>query len=711
MRYTPSLTDFQNFLISEQIYSPYEIEDVLKMVRPYFRFSWSNKKLKYFNVPCAFDIETSSFIDKDGEKTAIMYEWSFCIYGAVIIGRTWSEFVTMINTLSRALQITDEKRLIIFVHNLAYEFQFMRKHFIWTKVFSMDVRKPLYAVTDKGVEFRCSYLLSGYSLAKLADQLHDIDIKKKTGDLDYELLRHHKTPLTDAEIGYCVNDVKVVAAYIAERADQDGGISRLQLTKTGYVRKYCKDACFYEPDKPKKKSAKRARYKEIINGMTLEPDEYKQLKRAFQGGFTHANPMYSGKVMRDVTSYDFTSSYPAVMISERFPMSRSELIELDSADDFYHQIKYYCCLFDIEFTHIRSRYIFDSYISSSKCFKLDKPVINNGRVVAADRLCCSITEQDFIIIKSMYKWDTVRIANFRRYRRDYLPRDFVIAILTLYGNKTTLKGVSGKEAEYLNSKEMVNSCYGMTVTDIVRPEIVYEDGWRGLKTPDLSEAIQKYNTNQGRFLFYPWGVWVTAYARRNLFTGILEFKDDYIYSDTDSLKVVRAEDHAEYLTKYNDMIINKLYRAMDYHGLDRSLIEPETIKGIKKPLGVWDFDGSYSRFKTLGAKRYMVEYADSHDISITVSGLNKRTTVPYILEKSEDPFEFFERDMYIPAGYTGKNTHTYIDEKRSGVLRDYLGNECSYEELSAVHMSGADYSLSIAREYADYLSDVQEVSL
>lgn len=704
-------TIFQNFLTSEQIYHPYEIEDVLKMVRPNFRFSWSNKKLKYFNVPCSFDIETTSFIDRNGEKTAVMYAWSFCLYGAVIIGRTWREFIVMINTLSRLLDLKEEKRLIIFVHNLSYEFQFIRKYFNWDKVFSMDVRKPLYAVTDNGIEFRCSYLLSGYNLAKLADQLHDVKLDKKIGDLDYSLLRHSKTPLTDAEIGYCVNDVRIVAAYIAEKADQDGGIALLPLTKTGYVRRYCKDACFYEPDKPKKKSAKRARYKEIINGMTLEPDEYQQLKRAFQGGFTHANPMYSGKVMQDVTSYDFTSSYPAVMIAERYPMSKAEMVDITSSKEFYHNLRYYCCLFDIEFNNLQSRYIFDSYISSYKCYRLDKAVINNGRVVSADKLCTTITEQDFVIIKAMYKWDSVRIANFRRYKRDYLPTDFVKSILQLYENKTVLKGVACKEIEYLNSKEMVNSCYGMTVTDIVRPEIVYEDGWHGVRIPDLREAIDKYNSNQGRFLFYPWGVWVTAYARRNLFTGILEFKEDYIYSDTDSLKVLHAADHTKYLSRYNDRIIDKLHRAMDYHGLDHSLISPATVKGAHKPLGVWDFDGSYDRFKTLGAKRYMVEYADTHDISITVSGLNKKICVPYIIAHSDDPFSFFNRDMYIPAGATGKNTHTYIDEVRTGVLRDYLGTECEYTELSAVHMEGADYSLSIAREYADYLSDVQEVSI
>ena len=211
-----ALTGFRDFLKSNEIYKPSEILSVLKMVRPNFRFSYSNNKIKYFNVPCSFDIETSSFFRSTGnneqEKTAIMYEWTFGIYGAVIIGREWGEFISMIETLSNELKLTNEKRLIIYVHNLSYEFQFMRKWFEWEKVFSIDNRKPIYALTIAGVEFRCSYLLSGYSLAKLGDDLRTYEIKKLVGALDYEKIRHNKTRLTPEEIAYCVNDVRVVMA-------------------------------------------------------------------------------------------------------------------------------------------------------------------------------------------------------------------------------------------------------------------------------------------------------------------------------------------------------------------------------------------------------------------------------------------------------------------------------------------------------------------
>lgn len=500
---------FRDFLSNDKIYKPSQILDVLKLVRPYFRFSYSNKKTKYFNVPCAFDIETSSFFRSTGnepEKVAIMYEWTFGIYGAVIVGRTWEEFVIMMHTLSGALDLQDNKRLICYIHNASYEFQFMRKWFEWEKVFSLDSRKPIYMLTTTGIEFRCSYLLSGYSLEKLGDELRTYDVKKLVGYLDYEKIRHSKTPLTPDELAYCVNDVRVVMAYIAERIETDGGLARLPLTKTGYVRNYCRNSCFYEPGEQRKKSFKRLRYMDIMKGLRLTPDEYKQLTRAFQGGFTHANPFYSGKLVQNITSFDFTSSYPCVMIAEKFPMSSGEKIEITTQEQFEKNLQLYCCLFDIEFVGLQSKLWFDSYISISRCWDVQKAVINNGRVVSAEHLRTTITEQDFLIIKKFYSWDGFRIGTFRRYKKDYLPTDFVKAILKLYHDKTAYKNLENFEIIYNMSKSMLNACYGMAVTAVVRPEYNYIDDWCDPIEPDYEKAIKDYNNSRSRFLFYPWGV-------------------------------------------------------------------------------------------------------------------------------------------------------------------------------------------------------------
>ena len=706
---------FLNFFQSEKTYKPDEILDVLQMTMTDEKTLKTNKKIEYYNTPFSFDIETSSFfrpVGKEDEKVAIMYEWTFGVNGAVIVGRTWDEFFPMLQTICNYLNLSINKRICVYVHNLSYEFQFIRKWLEWEKVFSISERKPIYALTTTGIEFRCSYVLSGYSLQKLGDELQTYQIQKLVGNLDYEKIRHNKTPMTKKEIDYCVNDVKVVLAYIKERIEIDGDITKIPLTKTGYVRNYCRNRCFYEKGVSRKKTFKRQRYMEIMKSLRLTPDEYKQLKRAFQGGFTHANPFYSGKVIENVSSDDFTSSYPAVMVSEKFPMSSSEVVEIKNKEDFERNLKLYCCLFDIEIDGLMSELWFENYLSISRCWGVRGAVVNNGRIVSAEHLYTTVTETDFAIMKKFYTWKQIKIGKFRRYKKDYLPTDFIKAILKLYRDKTTLKGIEGKEIEYLKSKEMLNSCYGMAVTDIVRDDIIYTDHWltSDEKEPvDVEKAISQYNNNSSRFLFYPWGVWVTAYARRNLFSGIVAFGCDYVYSDTDSIKAINHEKHMDYINKYNDMIRTQLYEAMKYHGIPRDAIEPETIKGVKKCLGVWDYEGKYTRFKTLGAKRYMVE--KDGEINITVSGLNKKICVPYLMKKwgKKDVFEHFNDDLYIPPEYTGKNTHTYIDDERIGTVTDYLGNVANYKELSGVHLMKADYSLSISREYSDYLRQINDV--
>jgi hypothetical protein len=136
-----------------------------------------------------------------GEKFAFMYVWLFGLgYGKpVYYGRTWEEFSEFCKDLSANFGLNEQTILPVYVHNLGYEFQFMRKYFNWVNVFSASERKPIKALTDLGIEFKCSYILSGYSLSNVAKNLSKHTIKKLTGDLDYSLIRTHVTPFTQAE--------------------------------------------------------------------------------------------------------------------------------------------------------------------------------------------------------------------------------------------------------------------------------------------------------------------------------------------------------------------------------------------------------------------------------------------------------------------------------------------------------------------------------
>ena len=687
-------------------YEPYTVHELWWICYKVFYHAspiGTYKKISYYNVPCSFDIETSSFYEGE-EKRAIMYIWMLGIGGYCIIGREWHELIHAIDYISSYCGLSKDVRLPVYVHNLGYEFQFMRKRFEWLNVFSITNRKPCYCLCDVGIEFRCSYMLSGYSLEHLATELRTYEVRKLTGYLDYSLIRHRETPLTDDELAYCVNDVLVVMAYIQELIDREGDITQLPLTKTGFVRRYCKRECLGAS------KHRNEKYRHFIKTLNMTSDEYKQLRRAFAGGFTHANAEYSGKTVYNVDSWDFTSSYPSVMIAEKFPMSSAELIEIHDKEEFDHNIDMYCCLFDVEIEGLESTELYEQYLSVSHCWGLRGHYANNGRIVSAEHLYTTLTDVDYKILKRLYKWDVFRVSQFRRYRRGYLPTEFVRSILKLYVDKTTLKDVVGSEVEYMQAKAQLNSCYGMCVTDVCRDEITYTDDEWSVSPPDIDKAIDKHNNAMGRFLFYPWGVWVTAYARYNLFTGICECAHDYVYTDTDSIKTLNGDKHKAYIEGYNKGTVNKLLRALDYHQLPHDMIKPKTINGEEKPLGVWDYEGKYSKFKTLGAKRYLVK--SSKGYQLTVAGLTKQTALRYMLfgdMQHRSVFDEFSEGLYIPKGQTGKNTHTYIDDEHSGLVTDYLGNVSEYSELSSVHLENADYSLSIGDEYARYLADVRSI--
>lgn len=665
----------------------------------------TNRKIVYINLPCGFDMETTS-TTYQGQKHAFMYVWMLGIGDnkEVYYGRTFDELTDFCTTLGDAFSTHENRRLVIYVHNLGYEFQFMRKYFEWLEVFAVGDRKPIKAVTTNGIEFRDSYILSGYSLANTAKNLAFHDVEKMEGDLDYSLIRHHKTPLTEKEMGYCENDINVITAYIQEQMDICGNIHKIPMTNTGRVRKYVREECYYSKKDHKKSSGgKYRRYRNIMQDLTVDLETYTQLKRAFMGGFTHASNQYSGKTVKGVDSIDLTSSYPTVMVSELFPMSRPKQFEVDSLDALKSLTRKYCLVFDIQLTGLTNAIGYESYISESRCYNLKGATIDNGRVYMADEITTTITDVDLEIIENVYSWETLSVKNVTGFRKGRLPKSVVKSILDLYKGKTELKGVEGSEVEYLLSKGMLNSIYGMSVTDILQDEHEYDEGWREVPI-DANQVIEDYNNSRNRFLYYPWGVWVTAYARRNVWSAILNIGEDYIYCDTDSIKMVNYEDHKGYITAYNDHIKNKLYAAVDDLGLDRDKLEPKNKHGERKPLGIWEHEGHYDQFKTLGAKRYL--YREGDKFSLVVAGLSKQNGMDYMRRNcstKDEVFAMFNDDLFIPANETGKMTHTYIDDEASLEVEDYLGNIETVNPKSSIHLEPCEFTLSISGHYAKFL--------
>ena len=683
-------------------YSTFELPENLEIIK--------TNKNDYYNIPCGFDIETTS-TTHNNEKTAFAYIWMFGMVDQtnIIYGRTWEEFLNVCQLLKQNLDLHEKKRLIIYVHNLGYEFQFMRKYFTWLEVFAVAERKPIKAFCDLGIEFRDSYILSGFSLANTAKNLVSHKVNKLVGDLDYSLIRHQKTPLTPIELSYCKNDIAVILAYISEQMEIYGNITKIPLTNTGRVRNHVRNECYYTSKNHRKSSkSKYFKYRRVMKDLTLDRDSYIQLRRAFMGGFTHANALHVNQTLSNVSSIDFTSSYPAVMVSEMFPMSRFKQVDnITDRKTFDEYLIKYSMVFDVKFTNLKTKITQETYFSESKAISATKTIINNGRVVSAEEFIITLTDVDFEIANNVYTWEQLELSNVRIAHKNYLPKSVVKSILDLYQDKTTLKDVKGSETEYMLSKCMLNSIYGMCVTDIVKDNAVYDTEWKVEKV-NIDDEIDNYNNSKTRFLFYAWGLWVTAYARRNLWTGILSVGNDYIYSDTDSLKLFNYNNHIPYIETYNANIIKKLELMCDYFKFDKKLLSPKTQDGTIKTIGIWDFEGTYSNFKTLGAKRYM-DY-DGKKPTITIAGLSKQNGMNYLLENSNNDinavFKSFDDTLNIPADRTGKMTHTYIDQEFKHLVTDYQVNTCQVNPLTSIHLEKCEFTLSISDQYKNFLTQL-----
>ena len=60
-----------------------------------------------------------------------------------------------------------------------------------------------------------------------------------------------------------------------------------------------------------------------FNQISPDFEVYHILEKVFHGGFTHANRyMLDTTIEGDIDAYDFASSYPYVMLAEKYPMEK-----------------------------------------------------------------------------------------------------------------------------------------------------------------------------------------------------------------------------------------------------------------------------------------------------------------------------------------------------------------------------------------------------
>ena len=709
------------------------VNEVASYIKTFKKYRTKAKQTFVYNIPVAFDTETTNYTTDDGQKIGWMYVWMFRFGDPLsngslaIYGRTTAildEFLTKLSeNLGLKCDPDNDLLLYIFVHNLGFDFEFIRDKLTIVSQLHAEPHNPIYVRDSRGFEFRDSKILTGgLSLKKVGDNLNN-GLVKRVGDLDYNLIRTSNTPLDDTELGYCIGDIDVLSSYVQTQIEQYGGVQHIPLTNTGRVRKYARDYIYKSGS-----FGQFCRYRELMDSCTLTYEEYTQCQRAFFGGFTHANAKYVGKTLHDVVSYDFTSSYPAVMLSERFPMGKPQHVDRMTFEELRNVINdpNKSCIFDLQLSNVFVKDdVGDCYLSGDVAkVRLVNPVLDNGRVRSCDKFAITCTNIDFKIINQAYDWDNIDISNILIWENQYLPSPMLGVILDLYNAKTTLKGVAGCEEEYNIKKGMLNSLYGMCVTRILRDRIEVDgDSWITISLDDdeKRDNIDKNNKSKTRFLYYPWGVFITSYARFNLWTAIKTLGEDYIYSDTDSIKVFADSKKLQtYLNDYqHDLDLKFSWMLAKRRKFTFDDLSPRTKDGVPKPIGVWDYEGKYTMFKTLGAKRYIK--LDEKGLFPTVAGISPKNLSKYLVKTNsrinddetvtidyDGALDDFKDGLHVPPENTGKLASIYYQDVDM-IVTDYTGISCHVTQKYGVHLTPVDFTLTMSGSFIDLIKQLQNL--
>ena len=642
-----------------------------------------------------YDIETTTIVCDT--PYGFMYHWQMCIDGISVYGRTWREFGQFLNDLVRQLNIDSENRFVFYVHNLSYEHQFTReflkKYCGNYTVFAPQERKPLRVICENGLEFRCSYKLSNMSLAKATGTELGVVHIKAAGDLDYKKLRTPSTDLDDTEFGYCISDTLSLWEYIkCKMINNHDNLETIPMTSTGYVRRRCRNACRKNPH-----------YRDKVFIKTKMTEKvYELLKETARGGNTHANRHMSGRIFHEVDSYDVVSSYPTQMVLQKFPMTKFQPYgEIDNKGELRTLLDSKACLFRATFTELKvNQNTTIPYIPLAKVLCHGKGLrMDNGRILQCEYVTITLTDIDYKIISKQYTWKDEYITDMHISEYDYLPEELRGVIMEYYKDKCELKwsienetdGEKLEELEYFYGKKKneLNGIFGMTYTDPIRETITEnEDGQWESEPADIASELEKFYKSRNSFLFYAWGVWVTARARDWL-QILLDTADSSvnglgmasIYCDTDSCKGVGIDEE----------LINNLNEEIKKLCIERKAYVD--VNGERYYLGLYEKENKepIREFITLGAKKYC--YTDNKGLHITVSGVNKKLGA----KELGDIHNFHTGFIFKEAG---GQTLYYNDETEIHMIT-VCGVEI--ETASNIGMVDSTYTLGITDEYGELI--------
>lgn len=670
-------------MTSDTVYTcDIEVSSLFYLYGQWRPFDFSLEQIEYSGVP----------------KAGVPYIWMFGVENNIYYGRHFKDLLKVFEKISDAYV-----QKVVWIHNLSYEMQFFLDLFEGYTITNMTCRdklKPIaFDVKELNIKFRCSYMLTNMSLDTAAKEYGNVP--KLAGALDYYKARGETTELTAQELAYCEHDLlslhSIIRYHYLEKYEH---IVNIPLTSTGEVRRDLRSHLdfWYFKNNPWR--------------LVPSKEMYLRLRFTFAGGYTHSNMIHSGQIIRGlISSWDLASSYPAVLVTEKFACQPFKAFTYDRYIDLKKRDSY-CFFFEVEFSNVKSKY-YNHYISFSKIYDygLHDITTDNGRVISGTKFKMWLTDIDLELIELNYDFDIDFLQIYGAYK-DYLDERIIKYCLYQYGKKTELKNVAGQEALYKKSKANNNCIYGLTVTDALKNSTTFDmiNGWKKLDYDDdeafdkfVEQTLKDLKRSYSNIMCYAVGVWVTAYARRNVYKTLLKIDSDVLYCDTDSLKY--TGEHDDVFEAYNNSMVDKYYGTIKrYPDLTLNDFMPVDSKGNKRPIGFFEKETSMSEFVTLGAKKYCYrEVGENQPLKITVSGVSKKGAAAL-----NDDISNFKKGFKWGYNESGKLTHVYINDQEPFNFVDCKGKVQHSDQKHGVVLQPTTYTLGLSDVYEALVNSIMD---
>ena len=482
----------------------------------------------------------------DFETTTAADDCRVWVWGACNVGKP--EVFSHGNTVESFIEWCQQQELMVFFHNLAFDAAFlmddmMKKGYVWVKenpkpgeftslisnmgkFFSMTV----HWINGVRTEFRDSLKKLPMSVKMIAKTFK---LPEGKGDIDYHLHRPKGYVPTDEEIDYLRRDVQIPAHAL--RIQMDEGMHRLTVGADSL-----------------------AEYKELTGKRMFEKtfpilgdDMDGEIRKAYRGGFTYADPRFSGKMQGSGRVYDVNSLYPFIMYDRLLPYGTPTFHEGLPKKTKERPL----FIVSVTFTaKIRKNHIPCIQVKRNRMF-LDTEYLTE----IEEPTTLFVTNVDLELWSKHYHMDIISYNGGWSFKgavgffKDYIDKWMEV--------KETTEG--GRRAI---AKLHLNSLYGKFATN---PNVTG-------KYPVLENDIVKLRMGQDETrnpVYTAMGVFITAYARQLTLNAAQDNWEVFAYADTDSLHLLTDE-------------------------------HPSTLDIHKSRMGAWDHEGNFSKAIYMRPKAY-----------------------------------------------------------------------------------------------------------